>query len=318
MEGRRAIGSAPLFFKKFAMYYGSCYGRSPFVNSLLQMGNLLEFFIRYKYWFVFLLLEAVSLVVMFRFNNYQGSVYLTSANAVAGGYYSVVSDITSYLNLKEVNRQLASDNVRLQQRVNELEKSIATLVPDTAGALLTVQTDCNLIDAEVVNATLHRSNNVITINKGETDGVHAGMGVVCSAGVVGIVALTSEHYSIVIPLINVGSHVSCRLKDTEYFGTMQWEHGDATMSYMTDVPRHADIKQGETVETNGYSDVFPAGLPVGKVLDFKDSSDGMDYLLSVKLNVDFSTLREVSVITNYVNAERKQLEEAAQSLSNEN
>lgn len=280
------------------------------------MGNLLEFLVRYKYWLVFLMLEAVSLVVMFRFNSYQGSVFLTSANAVSGTYYSAVSGVTSYLNLKSVNRQLSSDNVRLQQRINQLENELNALIADSL-PLAGLEASNNLIDAEVVNSTLHRNANLLTINRGTADGVHPEMGVVCSAGVVGIVALASDHYSIVMPLINVNSHVSCRLKDSEYFGTMQWEHGDAMISYVTDIPRHANVECGETVETNGFSDIFPAGLPIGEVVDFTSSSDGLDYLLRVKLYVDFSTLRDVSVIADYVNEERKLLEKEAESLSNE-
>lgn len=316
MEGRHAIGSAPLFFNKFAMYYGLSCGRSPFVNSLLQMGNLLDFFIRYKYWFVFLLLEAVSLVVMFRFNSYQGSVYLTSANAVSGAYYSMSSGISSYLDLKDVNTRLSSDNVRLQQRVNQLEELLNTYVTDTM-AVLEPLVEYNLIDAKVINSTLHRNDNLLTIDKGSSDGVCPKMGVVCSGGVVGVVALTSENYSIVIPLINSVSHVSCRLENSEYFGTLQWERGDPTVAFLTDVPRHANIEKGELVETNGFSDIFPAGLPVGEVLDFRDDSDGMDYLLKVKLTTDFSTLRDVSVIADYQNEERVRLEKEANSLSNE-
>lgn len=280
------------------------------------MGNLLEFLVRYKYWLVFLMLEAVSLVVMFRFNSYQGSVFLTSANAVSGTYYSAVSGVTSYLNLKSVNRQLSSDNVRLQQRINQLENELNALIADSL-PLAGLEASNNLIDAEVVNSTLHRNANLLTINRGTADGVHPEMGVVCSAGVVGIVALASDHYSLVMPLINVNSHISCRLKDSEYFGTMQWEHGDAMISYVTDIPRHANVECGETVETNGFSDIFPAGLPIGEVVDFTSSSDGLDYLLRVKLYVDFSTLRDVSVIADYVNEERKMLEKEAESLSNE-
>lgn len=280
------------------------------------MGNLLEFLVRYKYWLVFLMLEAVSIVVMFRFNSYQGSVFLTSANAVSGTYYSAVSGITSYLNLKSVNRQLSSDNVRLQQRINQLENELNALIADSL-PLAGLEASNKLIDAEVVNSTLHRNANLLTINRGTADGVHPEMGVVCSAGVVGIVALASDHYSIVMPLINVNSHISCRLKDSEYFGTMQWEHGDAMISYVTDIPRHANVECGETVETNGFSDIFPAGLPIGEVVDFTSSSDGLDHLLRVKLYVDFSTLRDVSVIADYVNEERKMLEKEAESLSNE-
>lgn len=280
------------------------------------MHNLIEFFIRYKYWFVFLLLEACSLIMLFRSNSYQGSVYFTTANTVAGTYYSVISDLTSFFRLKEVNEGLSSDNTRLLLQIQELKDEISKLKTDT------VETQYyglghKLIDAKVVNATLHRNNNLITINKGSADGVHPEMGVICSRGVVGIVSMTSEHYSIVMPLVNTTSSISCRLSKSLYFGTMKWQRGAINISYVTDVPRHAKIKPGETVETNGYSDIFPAGLPIGQVLNFENSADGMAYHLRVKLFTDFSTLRDVSVIADYVNQERKLLEAQADSLTSE-
>lgn len=280
------------------------------------MHNLIEFFIRYKYWFVFLLLEACSLIMLFRSNSYQGSVYFTTANTVAGTYYSVISDLTSFFGLKKVNEGLSSDNTRLLLQIQELKDEISKLKTDT------VETQDyglghKLIDAKVVNATLHRNNNLITINKGSADGVHPEMGVICSRGVVGIVSMTSEHYSIVMPLVNTTSSISCRLSKSLYFGTMKWQRGAINISYVTDVPRHAKIKAGETVETNGYSDIFPAGLPIGQVLNFENSADGMAYHLRVKLFTDFSTLRDVSVIADYVNQERKLLEAQADSLTSE-
>ncbi|MDE6171934.1 MAG: rod shape-determining protein MreC, partial [Bacteroides sp.] len=51
------------------------------------MRDLLNFLIKYNYWFLFLLLEAASFVLLFRFNHYQHSVYFTSANGVAGKVY---------------------------------------------------------------------------------------------------------------------------------------------------------------------------------------------------------------------------------------
>ena len=280
------------------------------------MHNLIEFFIRYKYWFVFLLLEACSLIMLFRSNSYQGSVYFTTANTVAGTYYSVISDLTSFFGLKKMNESLSSDNTRLLLQIQELKDEISKLKTDT------VETQDyglghKLIDAKVVNATLHRNNNLITINKGSADGVHPEMGVICSRGVVGIVSMTSEHYSIVMPLVNTTSSISCRLSKSLYFGTMKWQRGAINISYVTDVPRHAKIKPGETVETNGYSDIFPAGLPIGQVLNFENSADGMAYHLRVKLFTDFSTLRDVSVIADYVNQERKLLEAQADSLTSE-
>ncbi len=270
------------------------------------MLNLLEFFIRYKHWFLFLLLEACSLVMLFRFNSYQGSAWFTTANTVAGGYYSFASGVSSFFSLHKVNTELASDNAELQLRLSQLEERMAQLSVDTIPDSLSQR--YTTVHAQVVNATLHRNDNLLTINKGDADGVRPDMPVICSGGVVGIVSKVSSHYAIVLPLINSDSHVSCRLKDSQYFGTMQWQRGDASISYVADIPHHAEVNKGELVETNGYSDIFPAGLPIGEVLDFTDSSDGTAYLLRVKLLTDFATLRDVTIITNYQNTEREQLE----------
>jgi rod shape-determining protein MreC len=170
----------------------------------------------------------------------------------------------------------------------------------------------DVVSAQVVNMTLHKANNLITINKGEADGIRPEMGVVCSRGVVGIVYMTSQHYSIVMPLLNVNSKISCRLRHSEFFGSLVWQRGHADIAYVTSVPRHAPVKTKEIVETNGYSDIFPPGLPIGVVQKIGDSPDGMSYFLRVKLFANFPTLREVSVITNYSAPERRALEEMAE------
>jgi rod shape-determining protein MreC len=169
----------------------------------------------------------------------------------------------------------------------------------------------DLVHAQVINGTLHKSNNLLTINKGEADGIRPEMGVVCSQGVVGIVYMTSEHYSIVMPILHVNSKISCRLRNSEYFGSLIWQRGYADIAYVTSIPRHAEVAPKDIVETNGFSDIFPPGLPIGMVHRINDSTDGISYMLRVKLFTNFTTLRNVSVITNYQSAERRQLEETA-------
>lgn len=288
------------------------------------MQNLLEFLRKYLYWLVFLLLEVVSLVSLFKYNSYQGSVYFTTANQVVGSLYSMGSGIVSYLNLGMVNEKLEADNEQLREEIYLLRKHISqtTAVPDTLPVSISDPTaspySYRLVQAHVVRNSLHRSNNLMTIDKGEAEGIRPEMGVVCSQGVVGIVFLTSAHYSIVIPLLNTSSQLSCRLHHTEYFGTLSWQRGNPAVSYVTGIPRHAKIPKGALIETNGFSDIFPEGIPVGTVLHKGDAADGMTYQLKVKLAVDFSILRNVSVITGYTKPERQVLEQRADSLMGDN
>jgi rod shape-determining protein MreC len=261
---------------------------------------------------LFLVLEGISLAMLVSHNSYHGSVYLTSANHVTGKVYEWESELTSYLSLKEVNRQLVSDNVEMRLRLASLERALDSLRKDSV-RIDFVAPEYHLVHAQVVKATLHRNNNYLTIDKGRRDGIRPEMAVISSGGVVGIVYLTSDHYSIVIPLLNVRSSVSCKARNSKYFGTLQWQRGAVNIAYVIDVPRHANVHKGEVVETNGYSEVFPAGIPIGKILDVGDSPDGLSFMLKVQLFTDFSTLRDVSVITNYSREEKKLLEQKADS-----
>lgn len=276
------------------------------------MRALFDLIIHNKHWFVFLLLEVISLVFLFSHNGYQKSVYFTTANDVVGSTYNVISSITSYLHLQEENRALEAANEKLRQEVYELRQQLTMAQQDSVKLPAALPSRYNVVPAQVVNMTLHKSTNFITINKGEADGIRPEMGVICSRGVVGIVYMTSRHYSIVMPLLNVNSKISCRLRNSEYFGSLIWQRGYVDIAYVTSIPRHAEVKKKDIVETNGYSDIFPPGLPIGVVQRIGDSPDGMSYFLRVKLFTNFPTLREVSVITNYQSSERRMLESLAE------
>lgn len=279
------------------------------------MKNLIDFFVNYKHWFVFILLEVISLISLFSYNGYQKSVYFTTANGVVGSFYNAISSVSSYLHLQTINNQMEAENEALRMQVRGLKQKLIDMGIDTL-EIEGLSAQYHMVNAQVINSTLHRGANLITINKGKADGIHAEMGVVSSGGVVGIVYMSSQHYSIVLPVISIHSKISCRVKESEYFGTLTWKRVSPDIAYATGFPRHAKIKLGEIIETNGYSDIFPPDIPIGEVINISNSEDGMSYMLKVKLFTDFKNLREVSVITNYRTPERIRLEEVADSLNN--
>ena len=278
------------------------------------MQNLIDFIVKYKHWFVFFLMEGFCLALLFRFNNYQGSVFFTTANSFVGGIYSAVDGVTSYVGLNAVNEKLEAENEMLRAEVHEMKRELASHRIDTLRFDGFNRVRYHFVVAQIVNATTNHSLNLLTLNKGEKDGIRPEMGVICSSGVVGIVFLTSDHYSTVMPLINVKSKVSCQLKEHLSFGTMEWEFGSCEFGYMTGVPLHIKASVGEVVETNGHSDIFPSGIPLGTVERLGQSDDGLSQKLTVKLAVDYTAVRNVSVITNYHHAEKRTLEFQADSL----
>ena len=278
------------------------------------MRNLLDFLARHNHWFVFVLLEVISAVLLFKYNSYQGSVWFSSANAVSGRVYEASAAVGQYFSLVTVNRQLTQRNVYLEREVARMAQEHAEATADSSylQRLQTNQTNrYRSVPARVVSSSLDRLNNFITIDKGEADGVKKDMGVVCGTGIVGIVYLTSAHYSVVIPVLNSKSNISCSIRGRGYFGYLHWMGGVPDEAYLDDVPRHARFRIGDVIVTSGYSSVFPPGMLVGKVMRVYNSANGLSFRLRIKLTTDFGNLRDVCVITDAAVAERVKLLEAA-------
>ena len=279
------------------------------------MHNLTEFLAKYKHWFLFVALEVLSMVLLFRFNDYQGSVWFTSANYVTGMAYEATSKVTSYLSMGALNEKLTKRNVELEQQVRELSSKLYDKTKDSIylqKGQYHFLSKFRLIQAKVVSNSLDRPDNFITINKGTWDGVRKDMGVACGNGVVGIVYMAGIHYAVVIPVLNSKSNISCSIQGRNYFGYLHWNGGASNMAYLDAVPRHAKFKLGDRIVTSGYSSVFPAGVLVGKIKHVYNSEDGLSYRLAVQLSTDFGNLRDVCVIDDASIREQRQVIKAAQ------
>ena len=279
------------------------------------MRNLLAFLAKYNHWFVFILLEVISFALLFRYNSFQGSVFFSSANAVAGKIYEYRSDVTTFFSMSQNNKRLTERNLMLEQEVKTLSQYIArnngdSLVLDKYQKQMLK--DFRLIPAKVIPSSLDKEDNLITLDKGKADGIHEDMGVACGMGIVGVVYMASDHYSIVIPVINKNSNISVTIKKRGYFGFLHWKGGPADIAYIDDVPRHAKFALGDYVVTNGYSSIFPPGIMVGKILHVFNSSDGLSYRVQLRLATDFGNLRHVCVIDNTPLKDKAMLLKAAQ------
>ena len=280
------------------------------------MHNLLDFLWKYHHWFIFLLLELASGVLLFQYNSYQGSVWFSSANAVVGKIYEWESSALTFFTLGKANEELTTRNFYLERQVDQLRRLYGELTADTTVLQrneLQFLSQYQLIPAKVVDNSVHKLENLMTIDKGRADGVEVDMGVACGNGVVGIVYLVSDHYSVVIPVLNAtSSRISCSIRNRGYFGYLRWYGGDPSVAYVEDVPRHAKFSLGEWIVTSGFSSIFPSGVLVGKIEQAYNSRDGLSYKLKVRLSTDFSCVRDVVVISDKSIAERAALLQAAQ------
>lgn len=279
------------------------------------MRNLLEFLAKYNHWFVFLILEVVSMVLLFQYNSYQGSAWFSSANAVTGKLYEWDANVETFFSLTKVNQELTQRNAYLEQEVQKLSDSLVSVTKDSSiyhrdqFALLR---NYRLIPAKVVANSVDKPGNLMTIDKGSADGIHKDMGVISGTGIVGIVYLVAEHYAIVIPVLNTKSNISCMIQNRGYFGYLRWKGGVSDLAYLEEVPRHAHFKLGDYVVTSGYSAVFPPGVRVGRILHVFNSADGLSYRVQLRLSTDFARLRDVCVIDDAAMKERLEIMRAAQ------
>ena len=278
------------------------------------MRNLLNFLFRYNHCIVFVLLQGVSFLLLFSFNNYQHSRFFTSANAFVGKIYEATRAVTGYFDLQRQNEVLMERNIWLEQqllladkRLKEMEEANTTSWPAE-----TTTTMFQSYKAGVIKNSLNRADNYITLNQGSLAGIKPDMGVIGPNGVVGIVYKTSPHYSLVISLLSSKSNLSCKIAGNEYFGFLQWEGDDSRYAYLKDLPRHAEFSIGDTIVTSGFSTVFPQGMMVGVIEEANDTNDGLSFLLKIKLATDFGKLRNVHVLAREGIEEQKILEEKAE------
>ena len=219
---------------------------------------------------------------------------------------SLSSEARDYFRLQEINRALIEENVQLKNQLDGYRMLTDTLDGDS-----TTRNSSALYDyynGKVVRVTYNRMKNQIVINRGGLDGIEPEMAITTPQGVVGFVQHVTDHYSIVIPLINVDSRTSARIKNNNYNGSVQWDGSDCRYSYLKDIPYHVTVSQGDTIITSGYSSIFPEGLTIGTVESVH--REGANFLsVKILLAVEFRAMTHVYIIRNKQKAEREQLEE---------
>jgi rod shape-determining protein MreC len=254
-------------------------------------------------------LEVVAFLFLLSYNEYPKSSILSTANQVVAWNYKMGNNISSYFHLKATNEALEAENTALRNQIialqNQLEDSI-----ELSGYTYS-HLDYTYIPAKVIQATTNKHNNYLTINKGKRDGVYEGMGVRNAEGVVGIVSTVGEKYSIVLPVINTNSHISCKFVKNGYWGTLEWDGSNYQYAQLIDVASHLSVEPGDTIVTSGLSPIFPADIPVAIVEKAELKEGASYYSIRVRLNTDFRKIGYVQLINKQSYDEIKSLTDEA-------
>jgi len=269
------------------------------------MRNLLRFIITYHFFFLFLLLETVSVILIVQQNDYQRAQFFSFSKSLQGSYYETSGGIRAYLSLRQTNRDLYRENTLLHNRMDRLVRNQET---SNAGIYDSIpHRQFSYIPASVINNSVNKQFNFITLNKGSFHGIEPEMAVIAPNGVVGIVYATSGNYSTVIPMINRNFRLSARILKNGYFGSLSWAGSGYGEAILDEIPYHVEIQTGDSIVTSGYGAIFPEGILIGSIAEF-EAREGNFYTIAVDIAVDYKKLSHVNVIRNLLREEQRELE----------
>jgi rod shape-determining protein MreC len=269
------------------------------------MRNLLSFLARYNNLIIFLFLEGVSFYFLSTRNNYHNTQVVNGIRSLTHGFEERISNATTYFNLRGINESLSTENAALRNSLDRLRGEKDDLffsVSDTIYSQKYVYTP-----AEVIVNSVNRQKNFFTIDKGEKDGLTTDMAVISGNGVAGVIVGCSENYSVAMSVLNLDFRLSARIRSNGYFGSVSWDGKNYSQAVLSEIPQHVSVNIGDTIETTGYSVIFPEGYIVGIVSDF-EKPGGDFYKITVSLETDFKKLHFVNVIGNLRRDEELELE----------
>ncbi len=270
------------------------------------MKNLLHFIVRFHFTILFVVIEIFCLLLLVSYNNYQKTEFLNSSNVITGSIYDRVSSTTDYLILAKTNEELNRENVKLKNILAESFKvsvDSSYLYNDSL-----YQQQYIYRTAKIINNSVNKQLNYITLNKGKIHGIKPEMAVVTNNGVVGVINSVSENFSTAISLLNSRIKVSAKIKKNNYFGSLTWDGKNYETARLYEIPFHVQIQVGDTIVTSGYSSIFPEGILLGTVKKVLPKTGGNFHDVIVNFSNDFKGISYVKVIGDLMKKERIELE----------
>lgn len=264
------------------------------------MYNLLRFVKLYNFLLLFIIIEGFSILLLIKYNDFQGNKFFLLSKECTGKFYHIASSLSNYFYLKETNEYLLEENAKLYSILSKKEASL-----ERESHLL--KKTYIYESANVINNSVYKRNNYITLNKGSKHGIQEGMGVIIPNGIVGIVESVSKNYALVISILHEKSKISVLLEKQQIPGILKWKGFDYRAANIYDIPEHIKVEKGDTICSSGYSTIFPKGLKIGIVESLKKQNNGY-YSILMSFFADLNTLNYVYIISSLNNKEQKELE----------
>jgi len=251
---------------------------------------------------LFIVLEAIALLLIVQNSFYQRSRIVSLGNNIAGQWYRMVSGVTGYFGLKAENEHLSAENAALRAQLAssyiQYSDSIFT-INDTV-----YKQRYSYTDAQVIKNSWNSQDNYLMINKGSAHGVKVDMAVISPQGIVGVVVNCTRNFATIMPVLHSDSRNSVKIKRTNSTGSLIWEGGDFRYATVVDIPTTHKLYKNDTIITSGLANDFPEGIAVGYIEDFKSIQGSGFYSIRIRLATDFNKLNHVYIVDNHFKAEQ--------------
>lgn len=272
------------------------------------MRSLINFLLRIHFLLLFIFIEVFSIYLLINNNNFHKARFVNLTRQVTGNFYTKTTKLKQYLSLAEENHRLAEENNRLLNIIESTYKSDEIFFRSVNDTIFNQR--YMYTSARIINNSINKKHNFLTLNKGNQQGLRPEMAVVSDGSIVGIVKGVSKNYATVISLLNLDLRISSKVKKNGYFGSLNWDGKGYQTAILNEIPLHAAIQVGDTIITSGFSSIFPEGILIGFISDFEEKK-GSFYEIEVKLSTDFKSLGNVNVIGNLLQIEKLELENQA-------
>ncbi|MGL4820072.1 MAG: rod shape-determining protein MreC [Bacilli bacterium] len=223
-------------------------------------------------------------------------VFQKPAEAVVG-FFENISHIQNTYEENKVLKKHLDEYTELYVRVKELEKQNAEykkLLGKEASL-----TDYDRINASVITRNPDAWNDLIMIDKGETDGVEKDMAVITADGLIGKVKSVSQ-FTATIQLISsrdrTNKITAVVQSDKRIFGLVEGYDEEKQMLVFQKIPAENKVKKGQMVVSSGLGGVFPRGLIIGRIQSVELDSYGLTQTAFVEPAANIYDLNEVIVV----------------------
>lgn len=277
------------------------------------MEQLFAFIAQSRNFILFVLLEVLCFYFIINTNNYWSASFFNTSNRYAAQMLAWSNTAHEYASLRQVNADLAAENLRLRTQLTQRQQESSPLSPPLYKADSIFATRFKFTVAKVINNTTTLANNHLTIDKGTADGLRPGMGVISPTGIVGRVRFCNEHFSVITSILHSEFRVSAKLVKANDIGTARWMGNDPTKMTLFDISRYKPVSKGDSVLTSDQNSNFPPGILIGRVRTIGVQANQTFHDLTIDLSTNFGNLSYVYVVENKLAVQQELIEKQVDS-----